>query len=121
MADTKISGLPAASALTGSELLAGDQSATSVGVSTAQIVTLALGSSSSSTVGFYGKTPAAQTASNSSMQTSNASSAVASVTGSATTMVSSNLNLHASAINVNAKMLQQVINVLYAIGIYATH
>jgi hypothetical protein len=71
-----------------------------------------LGSSASGTVGFYGKTPAAQTASNTSMLTS--------LLVTATTSTSFG-TAQAAAFNAQAAALQEVINVLYAIGIYATH
>jgi len=66
-----------------------------------------LGSTSSGTVGFYGKTPAAQTASVVAMQTSL-------LTAASTAYNSSAFQAHVNA-------LQEVMNVLFAIGIYATH
>ncbi len=84
-----------------------------------------LGTAAAKTVGFYGMTPAAQTASNSSMVTSNVSSVLSTVATASstalTTAVNATINAHGSAIIQNGKMLQQVINVLQAIGIYATH
>ena len=86
--------------------------------------TIGLGTSAN-TLGFYGMTPAAQTASNSSMITSNVSSVLSTVATASstalTTAVNATINAHGSAIIQNGKMLQQVINVLQAIGIYATH
>ena len=61
-----------------------------------------LGSSAAGTVGFYGKTPAAQTA-------------------SAVAMLSSNVVTSSSFGTQQVAALQEVINVLYALGIYATH
>ena len=108
---------------------------TALSVSSAGLVTtplgltattaVTLGAAASNTVGFYGMTPAAQTASNSSMVTSNVSSVLSTVATASstalTTAVNATINAHGSAIIQNGKMLQQVINVLQAIGIYATH
>ena len=76
------------------------------------ITGVTLGAVAADTVGFYGKTPAAQTASNTSMLTS--------LLVTATTSTSFG-TAQAAAFNAQAAALQEVINVLYAIGIYATH
>ena len=103
---------------------------TSTGAMTSNIGTtlttaVTIGTTSAKTVGFYGTSPAAQTASNSSMVTSNVSSVLSTVATASstalTTAVNATINAHGSAIIQNGKMLQQVINVLQAIGIYATH
>ena len=66
----------------------------------------------SSTAGFYGKTPAGQTASVAAMQTSLLSTVATSAAFGAAAQ---------GALNANTAALQEVINVLFAIGIYATH
>jgi len=70
------------------------------GLSATTAVTLA--TTAAGTVGFYGKTPAAQTA-------------------SVAAMLSSNVVTSASFGTQQVAALQEVINVLYAIGIYSTH
>ncbi len=96
---------------------------TSTGAMTANIgmtITTAalIGAAAADTVGFYGKTPAAQTASNTSMQTSNVASASVSVS---TAYASAEISSIMTAVTRNAAILQEVMNVLFAIGIYATH
>ena len=71
-----------------------------------------IGAAAADTVGFYGKTPAAQTSSNTRMLTS--------LLVTATTSASFG-TAQAAAINALTVALQEVINVLYAIGIYAAH
>lgn len=116
MADTKISALPSASTLAGTEILAGDQSGTSVGVTTAQIVALALttgvtvGAATADTVGFYGATPVARRATT----TLQLTSSLASVTTSSTSQFGAKINSACAA-------LQEVMNTLFAYGLWGTH
>ena len=77
-----------------------------VGVGLDATTAVQLGAAASNTVGFYGKTPAAQTASTTAMQTTN--------------VVSSSV-YNSTANQKMVAVLQEVINVLFAIGIYATH
>ena len=115
MADTKISALPAASALDGTEIYAVDQGGTSVGVTGAQIVTLVtdtnvlIAGTAAKTMGFYGVTPLAQRATTSTQQTSRLST---------TASASSNFS---ARINTIVPALQEVMNTLYAYGLWGAH
>ena len=77
------------------------------------VVATAAGISALTTLGFYGKTPAAQTASVAAMQSSLLSTVVATSASFGATQLAMMSALQAA--------VQEVQNVLYAVGIYATH
>ena len=77
------------------------------------VAATAAGITALTTMGFYGKTPAAQTASVAAMQSSLLSTVVATSTSFGATQSAMMAALQTA--------VQEVQNVLFAIGIYATH